>query len=534
MISYFPVVTGSLTVSGSVNISGGITASGGISISGSIDSASYAATASFVALAQSASNAVSAQTASFANTLTVAGNLTAQTLVVQTITSSVDFVTGSTRFGSILGNTHVFSGSVSMNPNGLFVSGSGLVGIGTISPISSLHINEINSITLSKTTNALSSSVGAIEWRNNHASVGAVWAKIDAVTLGTSANPWDYSNITFSTWNGFNSLTERMRITNTGNITIGANGTTNVGGFGSTVVTVQSPNSTYATLELGKATASTSANLGVLSFFNGTNGDVANIIGVSEAANNTGALRFLTSGGSGGTERMRITSGGVIQLGNTSYSPYLTFRTGGGTVYAGVINMDSKNDYLTINGGNSTGYGSGANIGLVGADRYGTTTAGQLELAAGSATNNTSYGYIAFSTANVLRMQISFNGAIGTTAGGTNIYNPSDIRLKRNIIPVSYGLNEILALNPSKFNWKEKFAPSEENKDMLGFIAQEVQTVIPEAVESFGQDVHVNTDGIEYTVENPLRVNEKFIIPVLVKAIQELNTKFEEYKATHP
>ena len=73
-----------------------------------------AATASFVQNAQSASNAVSAQTASFANTFTVNSTLTAQTLVVQTITSSVDFVTGSTRFGSLLDNTHLFTGSVSM------------------------------------------------------------------------------------------------------------------------------------------------------------------------------------------------------------------------------------------------------------------------------------------------------------------------------------------------------------------------------------------------------------------------------------
>jgi len=133
MISYFPVVTGSLTVSGSVNISGGITASGGISISGSIASASYAASASNALAAQtasyvlnavsasyaasasnalSASNAVTAQTASFANALTVAGTLTAQTLVVQTITSSVDYVTGSTRFGSLISNTHTFTGSI--------------------------------------------------------------------------------------------------------------------------------------------------------------------------------------------------------------------------------------------------------------------------------------------------------------------------------------------------------------------------------------------------------------------------------------
>jgi len=57
---------------------------------------------------------------------------------------------------------------------------------------------------------------------------------------------------------------------------------------------------------------------------------------------------------------------------------------------------------------------------------------------------------------------------------------------------------------------------------MLGFIAQDVQEVIPEAVESFSNGSV--TIG-EVVVDNPLRVNEKFIIPVLVKAIQEMNTK---------
>jgi len=99
-----------------------------------------AQTASFVANAQSASNAVSAQTSSFANAFTVANTLTAQTLVVQTITSSVDFVTGSTRFGSIADNTHIFTGSVYMNSGGLFVSSSGLTGIGTTNPTATLHV----------------------------------------------------------------------------------------------------------------------------------------------------------------------------------------------------------------------------------------------------------------------------------------------------------------------------------------------------------------------------------------------------------
>ena len=53
--------------------------------------------------------------------LVVTGSITAQTLVVQTITSSVDFVTGSTRFGSLLDNSHIFTGSMSVS-GGLVVT----------------------------------------------------------------------------------------------------------------------------------------------------------------------------------------------------------------------------------------------------------------------------------------------------------------------------------------------------------------------------------------------------------------------------
>jgi hypothetical protein len=102
-----------ITSLGNIVVSGSITTTGTVAISGSIASASFAATASS------------------ADNLLVRNTLTAQTLVVQTITSSVDFVTGSTRFGSLLANTHIFSGSVTMNPNGLFVSSNGFIGIGT-------------------------------------------------------------------------------------------------------------------------------------------------------------------------------------------------------------------------------------------------------------------------------------------------------------------------------------------------------------------------------------------------------------------
>jgi hypothetical protein len=241
-------VTGSLIVSGSgtfTNIgpavfSGSLTSTAGFtgSFSGTATSASFASTASFVANAQSASyvlNAISssfatsAVTASYADSLIVAGTLTAQTLVVQTITSSVDFVTGSTRFGSILGNTHVFSGSVTMNPNGLFVSSSGNVGIGTTTPVIDLQIG--NKTILQNVVGAQSS------YSNNVYYNGTNWFLKDAGT-GTAIrlnSPGSLGDISFhtiaSSSAGANVGTEmdttgvKMIIKNNGNIGIG---TTNV------------------------------------------------------------------------------------------------------------------------------------------------------------------------------------------------------------------------------------------------------------------------------------------------------------------
>jgi hypothetical protein len=86
-------------------------------------SSSFTTTASYVLNAVSASFA---STASSADNFLVRGTLTAQTIVVQTITSSIEYVTGSTQFGSLLSNTHQFTGSVSITGS-LSVNGSNAV-----------------------------------------------------------------------------------------------------------------------------------------------------------------------------------------------------------------------------------------------------------------------------------------------------------------------------------------------------------------------------------------------------------------------
>jgi hypothetical protein len=106
--------------------------------------------------------------------LTTTGTLTAQTLVVQTVTSSVDFVTGSSVNGSLSSNTHQFTGSVlitgsnaallSVNNSVLYVSASGNVGIGTSSPSTKLHVYE-----------ALSNASAYLTVQNNRARNAAVY-----------------------------------------------------------------------------------------------------------------------------------------------------------------------------------------------------------------------------------------------------------------------------------------------------------------------------------------------------------------------
>lgn len=101
----------------------------------------------------------------------------------------------------------------------------------------------------------------------------------------------------------------------------------------------------------------------------------------------------------------------------------------------------------------------------------------------------------------------------------SNVYSygypgPSDRRKKENITTLSYGLKEVMQLNPVSFTWK-KFP--EKGKE-LGFIAQEVQLILPELIKEA-------TDA-----EKSLAMDYTKLAPVLVSAIQEQQKQIEELK----
>jgi hypothetical protein len=99
------------------------------------------------------------------------------------------------------------------------------------------------------------------------------------------------------------------------------------------------------------------------------------------------------------------------------------------------------------------------------------------------------------------------------TVYSNNVLNVSDARLKKNITDLNYGLYSVMKMRPVQYDWKD----DSEKMKKIGFLAQELKKIIPEAVAG---DENKET----------LAVNYVEIIPVLVKAIQEQQQQIEELK----
>ena len=110
-------------------------------------------------------------------------------------------------------------------------------------------------------------------------------------------------------------------------------------------------------------------------------------------------------------------------------------------------------------------------------------------------------------------------GAATKTRGGTSWEFFSDARLKKDIKKYQSGLSEILALETVSFRYKNNDSLGlHEEEENIGFIAQDVQKVIPEAISK--------------TESGYLSLNADPIHWASVNAIQELNTKLESQKQT--
>ena len=113
------------------------------------------------------------------------------------------------------------------------------------------------------------------------------------------------------------------------------------------------------------------------------------------------------------------------------------------------------------------------------------------------------------------KMAIATSGTLTVSADIVAYGSPSDIRLKENIKPIESALDKAMKLQGVTFDWKESDSILDIKED-IGFIAQDVQKVIPELVRE-------NEDGM-------LSMRHQGIAPILLEAIKELKAEIEELK----
>jgi hypothetical protein len=244
-------------------------------------------------------------------------------------------------------------------------------------------------------------------------------------------------------------------------------------------------NGTYQTiLKLNGSSSGTAGGTAIYFQNTGTSnfaiGNYSSIIG---GAYNTDAIYYLSSANnhlfySSGSEKVRIDSSGNLLVGSTTLPASNRTKgfaaksnaTGGIQVYQVASNSDWA-----------------------------------INATSGSICNF----YSDNGTALVYSGSISVNGNV-TTYGSI-----SDYRLKENIEPITKALDKVLQLNPVTYTFKDGGQKSE------GFIAHELQAIIPEAVT--GEKDAVKEDGTpEYQ-----GVDSSFLIATLTAAIQEQQALIE-------
>jgi len=353
------------------------------------------------------------------------------------------------------------------------IDSSGNVGIGTTSP-STLKLTVEGSGSQIRVRNTTT------RYRSDYAVDSAGTSSL--ATFDDTGAVFKQMNVYASplTFNTTSAGAETMRIDSSGNVGVG---TASPGVFGVSSKNITVANSSgYSFLQL----QGSSGNGGAIDF-----GDTS--VRHAEIASLSGsALAFYTNGSNSGntlTERMRIDSSGNLMVGTTS-------SLNGNTSYS------FQNNSTTLN----TAWFQNANA----------STGTSVLVATAARTASSAFTFIDcganFPTSFTRQFLVRGDGVI--FAQNTTVQSLSDIRTKENVRDSEDGLQIIMGVRPVRFDFKEGFG--NERKNVLGFVAQEIETVFPDAVDiSF-----VDPDG--EGPEDPYKsVGPAALIPVLVKAIQE-------------
>ena len=198
------------------------------------------------------------------------------------------------------------------------------------------------------------------------------------------------------------------------------------------------------------------------------------------------AITFLTAG----TERMRITSGGYLKASNNG-----TYNDASGA-YHEIIQTSSNSDLLYTKHTAASPYG--------------------MEIYfSGASPNNATNWFVYYYDATTLRAKINSNGGLANFSAN-NVNLASDIRLKKDIVPLSEEWNKLKQIEVVNYRYKD----SNDSTHLYGAIAQQVQEVYPELV--------IVTREATETEPEYYGLREQPFQWITTKVLQEAMAKIEE------
>jgi hypothetical protein len=241
---------------------------------------------------------------------------------------------------------------------------------------------------------------------------------------------------------------------------------------------------------------------------------------------------------------MTITTSGNVGIGTSSPGFNLSVKgSGDGVIYAVGANNTYKAEMQVEGAGQFTGSlvavpSSGSTYQGIPSSTVGIATSSTALVLATSGSERmriTSGGNVCINSTSPLDASAKLNvsgyvyfGLIAAGAGNSTLkyntstglmsYDTSARAFKKDIVDLEYGLDAVLKMSSKKYKWKLN-----ETED-LGFIADEMYKIIPEVV--FLANNNINQTGLEDN--EPMGINYDRLVPVLVKAIQELNERLNK------